>query len=114
MSDAIDQLEEAFKAAASTDRECRRINRAIAADVAMIEDLAHRTAVEMARLRSSRDSLKKQLFIRHKWVRAVAADKLREKLGIPAIPGYVSPVDELMVERAARRRYRTKVKAMAE
>lgn len=103
MSDAITLLEEEFEKIAETDRESRRLNRAIAAEIAMIEDLTHRTSVEMARIRSSRDSLQKQLHIRHKWLKAVAADKVRERLKIPSIPGYTSPVDELLKRRLDRR-----------
>jgi hypothetical protein len=103
MKDATALLEEELALLESKDRECRRLNRAIRAETAAIEDLNHRTALEMARLRTSREGLRSQHRTRIKWLKSVAADNVRERLGIDAIPGYQSPLDQLLQRRLDRR-----------
>jgi hypothetical protein len=99
MTDAATMLEDELEKLAEKDRECRRIDRAIRAETAMIEDLVHRYTLELARLRTSREGLQRQMHTRRKWLKSVAADNVRERLGIDAIPGYLSPVDVLIKRR---------------
>lgn len=113
MSDALALLEEEFRHQAASSKEARRLHRLISAEIAAIEDLTHRTTIEMARLRTSRDSLRAQLAIHHKWLRASAAGVVREKLKLPAIPGYISPVDELVKRRLDRRQDRARKKQIS-
>lgn len=107
-NDALDQLEEEFIKMRTADREIRRLDRQRNSEIAMIEDLRHRTAIEMSRLQMSRDGIVKQIAVREKYLRAAAAERVRERLGIPSIPGYTSPVEELVKRRLYRQAYRRK------
>jgi len=111
MSEPINILEQEFERLVLNDKPSRRLKRDILNLDADIADLNIRTAQEMARLKSSKESLRAQIRERHKWVKAKAANIVRERLGIAIIPGYSSPVDKLLEQRAYKRKYNASTKS---